>query len=72
MTSSSARSWPVKYRDLHTPVAVPARDSAGMTAFTILVILGLALALAAIIWPKPYVLPVAVLLLAIALLIYGR
>jgi len=43
-----------------------------LTPFFLLVIIALGLSVLAIAWPKPYVLPVAVLLLAIALLIGGR
>lgn len=43
-----------------------------ITPFTLLVILALIFSVLAIAWPKPFVLPVAVLLLAIALLIGTR
>lgn len=42
-----------------------------LTPFLILVVIALLLAIVSLAWPKPYVLPVAVLLLAIALLV-GR
>lgn len=40
-----------------------------MTPFVILVVLALLFSVLSLAWPRPYVLPVAVLLLAIALLI---
>jgi len=42
-----------------------------MTAFTILIILALGLTLASLIWPKPFLVPIALLLVCIALLIGG-
>jgi len=60
-------------RHPHTGTAGPGRDSeATMSPFLILVILALLLTVVSLAWPKPFVLPVAVLLLAIALLIGGR
>lgn len=57
-------------RDSYT--GVDERFSWMITTFTLLVIIALILTVLALAWPKPFVLPVAVLLLAIALLIGGR
>lgn len=43
-----------------------------LTPFMLLVIIALLLTVLSLAWPKPFVLPVAVLLLAIALLIGAR
>lgn len=43
-----------------------------MSVFMILVILALLLTVVSLAWPKPFVLPVAVLLLAIAMLLGAR
>jgi hypothetical protein len=43
-----------------------------VTPFLILVIIALGLSLASLIWPKPFLVPIAVLLICVALLIGVR
>lgn len=43
-----------------------------LTPFFILIIIALALSLASLIWPKPFLGPIALLLICIALLIGAR
>lgn len=43
-----------------------------LTPFFILVVIALGLSLASLIWPKPFLVPIAVLLICIALLIGAR
>jgi hypothetical protein len=43
-----------------------------VTPFLILVIIALGLSLASLIWPKPFLVPIAVLLICVALLIGAR
>lgn len=43
-----------------------------LTPFMILVVIALAFSLASLIWPKPFLGPIALLLICIALLIGGR
>jgi hypothetical protein len=43
-----------------------------VTPFLILIIIALGLTLASLIWPKPFLVPIAVLLICVALLIGAR
>ena len=43
-----------------------------ISAFLILVILALLLSIASLVWPKPFLVPIAVLFVCVALLIGGR
>ncbi len=42
-----------------------------LTPFFLLIVIALGLSLASLIWPKPFLVPIAVLLVCIALLITG-